>query len=70
LKSLDWAIFLLVAAADALALLILGLGAALIVTTVGRPSVRWTAEQSSRLSDPAVGTVTALIVARRRGQML
>lgn len=52
---------------DVLASLFVGLSAALIVTTVGRPSVRWTVEQLSRLSDPVVGAAAALIAARRRG---
>lgn len=55
---------------DVLASLFVGLGAALIVTTVGRPSVRWTAEQLSRISDPVVGGAAALIAARRRGHTM
>jgi undecaprenyl-diphosphatase len=55
---------------DVLASLIVGLGAALIVTTVGRPTVKWTVEQLSRLSDPVVGSATALIAARRHGRTM
>jgi undecaprenyl-diphosphatase len=55
---------------DVLASLFVGLGAALVVTTVGRPSVKWTAEQLSRLSDPVVATVSSLIVGRRRGHTM
>lgn len=55
---------------DVLASLFVGLGAALVVTTVGRPCVRWTAEQFSRLSDPVVGAATAFIVGRRRGRTM
>ena len=55
---------------DVLASLFVGLGAALVVTTVGRPSVKWTVEQLSRLSDPVVGGAAALIVARRRGHTM
>ena len=51
---------------DVLASLLVGLGSALIVTTVGRPSVKWTVERLSRLSDPVVAAVAALIVGRRR----
>ncbi len=50
---------------DVLASLLVGLGSALIVTTVGRSSVTWTARQLSRLSDPVVGAVAALFAARR-----
>ncbi len=52
---------------DVLASLFVGLVAALVVTTVGRPSVKWMAEQLSRLSDPIVGRAAAIITARRRG---
>jgi undecaprenyl-diphosphatase len=55
---------------DVLASLFVGLGAALIVTTVGRPSVKWTAEQLSRLSDPVVGAAAALIAALRHGRTM
>ncbi len=55
---------------DVLASLFVGLGAALFVTTVGSPSVKWTVEQLSRLSDPVVGTVAAFIVGRRRGHTM
>ena len=55
---------------DVLASLFVGLGAALVVTTVGRPSVKGTVEQLSRLSDPVVGGAAALIVARRRGHTM
>ena len=55
---------------EVLASLFVALGAALIVTTVGRPSVKWTAEQLSRLSDPVVGAAAALIAARRRGHTM
>ncbi len=49
------------ASIDVLASLLVGLGAARIVTTVGRPSVTRTVEQLSRLSDPIVAAATALL---------
>lgn len=54
---------------DVLASLFVGLGAALIVTTVGRPSVKWTAEQFSRLSDPIVEGAALIVGLRRRRTM-
>jgi undecaprenyl-diphosphatase len=51
---------------DVLASLFVGLGAALLVTTVGRPSVKWTVTQLSRISDPIVDGAAALIVGLRR----
>lgn len=50
---------------DVLASFLVGLGAALVVTTVARPSVTWTVEQLSRLTDPVVGSAIALVAARR-----
>ncbi len=50
---------------DVAASLLVGAGAALIVTTVGRPSVKWTVEQLSRLSDPIVSAATGLVASRR-----
>lgn len=55
---------------DVLASLFVGLASALVVTTVGRPSVKWTVEQLSRLSDPIVGSAVALISSRRRGRTM
>lgn len=52
---------------DVLTSLLVGLGAALVVTTVGRPSVTWTADKLGRLSDPVVGVVADLINGRRWG---
>jgi undecaprenyl-diphosphatase len=51
---------------DVLASLFVGLGAAVIVTTIGRPSVTWTVEQLSRLSDPVVAAAVAFIATRGR----
>jgi undecaprenyl-diphosphatase len=53
---------------DVLASLFVGLGAALVVTTVGRPSVKWTVEQLSRFSDPVVSSAITLFTARSRGR--
>jgi undecaprenyl-diphosphatase len=55
---------------DVLASFFVGLGAAVIVTTVCRPSVEWTTEQLSRLSDPIVGGVGDLIAGRRHGRSM
>lgn len=55
---------------DVLASLFVGLGAALIVTTVGRPSVKWATARLSRLSDPVVGAAGGLIAGRRNGRMM
>lgn len=50
---------------DVLTSLFVGLGAASVVTTVGRPSVTWTADQLSRLSDPVIRAASDFVVARR-----
>ena len=49
---------------DVLASLLVSLVAALVVTTVGRPSVGWTARQLSRVSDPITEAATSLIARR------
>lgn len=52
---------------DVFASLLVGLGAALLVVTVGRPSVTWTARQLSRVSDPVVRSAISALPARGRG---
>lgn len=52
---------------DVLASLLVGLTAALIVTTIGRPMVEWTAARLGRLSDPLVGAAAARVTGRSRG---
>lgn len=52
---------------DVLASLAVGLGAAIVVTTVGRASVTWTVSLLSRISDPVVAAVTGLVAGHRRG---
>jgi len=42
---------------DVAASLLVGLAAALLITTVGRAPIRWVVERLSRLSDPLVGAV-------------
>lgn len=50
---------------DVLTSLFVGFGAAVVVTTVGRPSVQWTTAQLSRVSDPIVATAIGLVTDRR-----
>lgn len=50
---------------DVAASLLIGLASALLVTTVGRPPIRWAAGQLSRLSDPLVSGTRGLLAARR-----
>jgi undecaprenyl-diphosphatase len=45
---------------------LVGLGAALVVTTVGRRYVAWAARLASRISDPVVLAVTRTITSARR----
>ena len=50
---------------DVAASLLVGLGSALFVTTVGRPQITWSAAQLSRVSDPVVSGTRGLFAARR-----
>jgi undecaprenyl-diphosphatase len=51
---------------DVGASVLVGLGAALLVATAGRPYVTWAVRQLSRVSDPVVAAVTRRIAAARR----
>ena len=51
---------------DVLASVLVGLGSALAVTTVGRPYVSWGVRQLSRLSDPVVAGARGRIAPTRR----
>jgi undecaprenyl-diphosphatase len=51
---------------DVGASLLVGLGSALLVTTVGRPYVSWAVRQLSRVTDPLVGLATRRSGAARR----
>ncbi len=54
---------------DVAASVFVGLGSALIVTTLGRPYVAWAVRQLSRLTDPAVALATRRIGAARRSRL-
>jgi undecaprenyl-diphosphatase len=45
---------------------LVGLGSALVVTTVGRTTVAWAVRHLSRVTDPVVGLATRRIAAARR----
>jgi membrane-associated phospholipid phosphatase len=51
---------------DVGASVLVGLGSALLVTTVGRPSITWSVRQLSRVTDPVVAAVTRRSEAARR----
>jgi undecaprenyl-diphosphatase len=50
---------------DVAASVLVGLGSALLVTTLGRGTVEWTVRQLSRLSDPAVIAATRAMATAR-----
>jgi undecaprenyl-diphosphatase len=50
---------------DVVASAVVGLGAALLVTTLGRPYVEWLVRQLSRVSDPVVAAVRTSLRERR-----
>jgi membrane-associated phospholipid phosphatase len=51
---------------DVVASLLVGLGSAALVTTLGRPSVSWTVRQLSKLSDPLVAGMRRHLASVRR----